>query len=165
MEESMVKQTGKRSIPAGAPLAGKTAPRKQTHGTKATDEAKSANSELLATLVRLEKRLWKKFTTKDKVGFAAMVTDDYTEVAVGGFGERDLQGTLDSFQDITIDSYALSDFRLTKFGSSAALLRYNVSAKGSLGSQEFSGRLAVGEIWMKRGGQWKSFRYQATIVN
>jgi hypothetical protein len=47
-------------------------------------------------------------------------------------------------------------------GPSAALLRYNASAKYSIGTQQFSGRLAVGDIWVKRGDHWKSIRYQET---
>jgi hypothetical protein len=104
---------------------------------------------LLATLERLENQVWEKFKNKDKAGYTAIVTDDYTAVATDGKGERDLKGTLDSFKDITIGSYALSEFRLTMLGPSAALLRYNASAKYSIGTQQFSGRLAVGDIWVK----------------
>jgi len=160
----MAKQIWRRSLLLPLILSFSIIPLAQIQRTVSAGKATSGNSELLATLVRLENQLWEKFKNKDEAGFTAMVTDDYTEVAIGGIGVRDLKGTLDSFKDLAIDSYSLSDFRLTTLGPGAVLLRYNVSAKGSIGTQQFSGRLAVGEIWMKRGGHWKSFRYQATEI-
>jgi hypothetical protein len=158
----MAKQIWRRALLLSLILSTTLAPLAQTQGTASAGKASSGNSELLAMLERLEKQVWEKFKNKDKAGYTAIVTDDYTAVAADGKGERDLKGTLDSFKDITIGSYALSDFRLTMLGPSAALLRYNASAKYSIGTQPFSGRLAVGDIWVKRGGHWKSIRYQET---
>jgi hypothetical protein len=49
-----------------------------------------------------------------------------------------------------------------KLGWEAVLLRYTASANYNIGTQAFSGKLAVSDIWVKRGGQWKSLRYQET---
>jgi hypothetical protein len=75
---------------------------------------------------------------------------------------RDLTGTLDCSNDVTINSYALSGFRLTTLAPGAALLRYTASAQYRIGTQQISGKLAVGGICVKRGGHWKSIRYQET---
>ena len=63
-----------------------------------------------------------------------------------GRGEHDLKGTLDSLNDVTINSYALSDFRMTMLAPRAALLRYTASAQCSIGTQQISDELAVGGI-------------------
>ena len=67
---------------------------------------------------------------------------DYTAVIADGNGERDLKGTPDSMKDITINSYTLSDFKLTSIGPDAALLHYKASASYTIGNQPISGKLA-----------------------
>lgn len=125
-------------------------------------KAGSRDSGLQATLERREKQGWEAFKNKDRNGFTAIATDDYTAVIADGNGERDLKGTLDSTKEITINSYTLGDFRLTMIGSNAALLRYTAAASYTIGTQPISGKLAVSDIWVKRGTQWKSLRYQET---
>jgi len=125
-------------------------------------KADSRDSALQTMLERREKQGWEAFKNKDGNGFTAIATDDYTAVIADGNGERDLKGTLDSMKEITINSYTLSDFKLTLMGSNAALLRYKASANYTIGTQPISGKLAVSDIWVKRGSQWKSLRYQET---
>lgn len=158
----MAKPIWRHSILLPLILSSALAPLSQARAAVSAGNASSGHSALLATLERLEKQSWEKVKNKDKAGIAAMVTDNYTAVEADGKGERDLKSMLDSFQDISIESYALSNFRLTMLGPGAALLSYNASVKASVGTQQFSGRLAVGDIWVKRGGQWKSIRYQET---
>ena len=125
-------------------------------------KAGSSGSGLQARLERREKQGWEAFKNKDRNGFTAIATDDYTAVIADGNGERDLKGTLDSMKEITINSYTLSDFKLTMMDPNAALLRYKASASYTIGTQPISGKLAVSDIWVKRGTQWKSLRYQET---
>ena len=120
------------------------------------------DSALQSTLEQRETQGWESFKNKDRNGFAAIVAGDYTAVLADGNGERDLQGTLDSMKEITINSYRLSEFKLTSLSSNAALLRYQASANYTIGTQPISGKLAVSDIWVKRGSQWKSVRYQET---
>jgi Ni/Co efflux regulator RcnB len=125
----------------------------------------SRDSALQTVLERREKQGWEAFKNKDRNGFSAIATDDYTAVIADGNGERDLNGTLDSMKEITIESYTLSDFKLTLIGAHAALLRYRASASYTIGTQPISGKLAVSDIWVKRGSQSKSLRYQETEMN
>jgi len=64
---------------------------------------------------------------------------------------------------ITIRRYSLRDFKLSPLGADATLLHCTASATFALG--EGSGqdsKLAVGDIWLKRGQHWQSLRYQET---
>ena len=134
----------------------------QAQSAAPAGKAGSRDSALQAMLERHEKQGWEAFKNKDRDGFSAIATDDYTAVIADGNGERDLKGTLDSMKEITINSYTLSDFKLTSMGANAALLRYKASASYTIGTQPISGKLAVSDIWVKRGSQWKSLRYQET---
>ena len=134
----------------------------QAQSAAPAGKAGSRDSALQAMLERREKQGWEAFKNKDRDGFSAIATDDYTAVIADGNGERDLNGTLDSMKEITINSYTLSDFKLTSMGANAALLRYKASASYTIGTQPISGKLAVSDIWVKRGSQWKSLRYQET---
>jgi hypothetical protein len=134
----------------------------QAQSTASAGNAGSRDSALQTMLERREKQGWEAFKNKDRKGFSAIATDDYTAVIADGNGERDLNGTLDSMKEITINSYTLSDFKLTSMGTNAALLRYKASASYTIGTQPISGKLAVSDIWVNRGSQWKSLRYQET---
>jgi len=134
----------------------------QAQSAASAGKAGSRDSALQAMLERREKQGWEAFKNKDRDVFSAIATDDYTAVIADGNGERDLIGTLDSMKEITINSYTLSDFKLTSMGANAALLRYKASANYTIGTQPISGKLAVSDIWVKRGSQWKSLRYQET---
>ncbi|MFB3923719.1 MAG: nuclear transport factor 2 family protein [Terriglobia bacterium] len=125
----------------------------------------SQGSNLFSLLVEREKAGWEAFKNKDRKAFSAIAADDYTAVLADGKGEQNLQSTLNSMNAISINRYTLSDFKLTPLGPNAALLRYNASANyGIAGGQAVDGKLAVGDLWVKRGGQWKSLRYQETEV-
>lgn len=134
----------------------------QTQSASSASKADSGKSGLQIALEQHEKQGWEAFKNKDTKAFLAIVTDDYTAVIADGNGERDLTGTLDSMKEITINSYTLSDFKLTSIDSNAALLRYQASANYTIGNQEVSGKLAVSDIWVKRGEEWKSLRYHET---
>src|SRR5215469_6018148 len=74
----------------------------QAQSTPTASRASSGDSALLATLEQREKQGWEAFKNKDRNGFSAIATDNYTAVIADGNGERDLQGTLDSMKEITI---------------------------------------------------------------
>src|SRR5215469_2778331 len=85
----------------------------QAQSTPSAGKSDSRDSVLQTMLEKREKQGWEAFKNKDRNGFSAIATDDYTAVIADGNGERDLQGTLDSMKEITINSYTLSDFKLT----------------------------------------------------
>ena len=134
----------------------------QSQSVPSVGKAVTGNPGLQATLERLEEQIWETFKNNDKKGFSALETDDYTAVYADGNGDRDLQGAVDSMKNITIISYSLSNFKLTPICSNVVLLRYQAAASYTVGAQAFSGKLAVSDIWVKRGGQWKSFHYHET---
>ena len=136
----------------------------QSQNAVCAGKAAPDRSGLQTALEQREKQGWEAFKNKDKKAFSAIATDDYTAVIADGNGERDLTGTLDSMRDITINSFTLSDFRMTSIGNDAALLSYKASANYTIGTQTISGKLAVSDIWVKRDGEWRSLHYHETEV-
>ena len=130
---------------------------------KGVNSPAAPSAKLQSILEQREKAGWQAFKDKNKSAFADVTVDEYTTVLADGQGEHDRQATLDAMSQITIHRYSLTDFKLTPLGANAALLRYNASTNYSLGDgQGEDHKLAVGDIWVKRGKQWKSIRYQET---
>ena len=123
----------------------------------------SAPSSLQSVLEQREKAVWETFKNKDRKAFADLIADDYTGVFADGQGEHEGQRALGAMNQINIRRYSLGDFKLSPLGENAALLRYTASANFALsnGSGQ-DAKLAVGDIWVKRGAHWQSLRYQET---
>jgi len=116
--------------------------------------------DLQALLEEREKAGWEAYKNKDAKAFTQLATSDYTAVIADGKPPRDLQGTLEAMNAVTIHHYACSDFKLTILGPNAAVLSYNASVKVTLGGDQAQDvKLAVTDVWVRRGGQWKAVRY------
>ncbi len=126
-------------------------------------KAASAGTGLQATLEKLERAGWDAYKNKDKKAFADLLTDDYTAGLADGKGGRDKQSTVNSVDEITLHRYSLSNFKLTKVSGDAALLTYDAEMNLSIGKgKPEDAKIYVGDLWVKRGGQWKSLHYQET---
>ena len=133
----------------------------QKSGASGTKSAAS----LQATLEQREKEGWESFKNKDGKAYAALCAEEYTGVYEDGAGEHDLNSALESMNQITINSYQLGDLQVTALGPNAAMVRYTAEANVTLGDGPAQdSKMAVTDIWVKRGGQWKSVRYQETNI-
>ena len=125
----------------------------------AAKPAAKSGSSLQATLEKLEKDGWDAFKNKDKKAYSALCTPDYTAVFADG-SVHDLNGALESMKDLTLNRYTLSDLKLTSLGAEAAVLTYRAAINLTVGQQKPQDmNLAVTDVWVKRGGQWKAIRY------
>ena len=61
-----------------------------------------------------------------------------------------------------IAGYTLSQFRAVPIGGDTALVTYfaDIHTPGDHGTH----RMAVGEVWVKRGGQWFTRAYSGTLI-
>jgi hypothetical protein len=108
------------------------------------------------------RQAWQDWKDKKKDAFAAILTDEVIEVEADGKGPRGKQATLADLQNINIQKFALSDFKITMLGDAAALATYKAVADiGPVGkAKQYT--LAVSEVWVKRGNDWKLLHYQET---
>jgi hypothetical protein len=133
---------------AESKTAGSAAPRK---GLDALLEAKIRAS-------------WAAFKNRDKKAYGEFLADDYQAVEADGDGARSKQHMLRESEASMMTEYALSFFKVTPLGPDAAFVRYEAFFRFPAKSAVKFEKVYIGEVWVKRGGQWKSLHYQETRV-
>ena len=115
------------------------------------------------TLEAKIRKAWDDYKTKNKDAFAAILTDDFTELEeANGFGDK--KTILDEIDQFQINQYNLHDFKVKPVGADGALVNYLADYSGSYAGQPVDAKTAYGEIWVKRGNDWKLLYAQETKV-
>ena len=125
----------------------------------AKSPARSASS-LQATIEKLERAGWDAFKKQDDKAYIALCAPGYTAVIADNKPPRDAQAAAAVSHQIVVHQYSFSDFKVTPLGPDAALATYVSTVNATFGNgqpQDF--KLAVTDVWVKRGGQWKAVRY------
>ena len=107
---------------------------------------------------------WEAIKNKDKKAYADLLADDYQGVEVDGKGERTKIQVLNELAEGNISNYTLWGFKLIPLGSDAAFVIYEVTVQFPPRSVVRYSRVYIGELWVKRAGQWKELHYQETHV-
>ena len=81
-----------------------------------------------------------------------------------GKGERTKIQALNELAEGNISTYTLWGFKLIPLGSDATFVIYEVTEQFPPKSVVRYSRVYIGEVWVKRGGQWKELHYQETHV-
>jgi len=92
------------------------------------------------------------------------LADEFVAVEADGNGERYKWKAQSELQQSTVSDYTLSFLKVTPLSTDAALARYEVFIKFPPKSAVPFEKLLVGEVWVKRDGQWKALHYQETRV-
>jgi uncharacterized protein (TIGR02246 family) len=125
-------------------------------------QAPKQASSFASSLESKIRQAWQDWKDKKKDAFAAILTDDVVEVEADGKGPRGKQATLADLQSVNIQKFALSDFKFTPLGDTAALETYKAVADIGPAGKAKQYTLAVTEVWVKRGNDWKLLHYQET---
>lgn len=156
--------------PAGA---GQDAGAKQTappsteaHKSAASKQTVAATSDKkLADLLESKIRAaWKAFRDKDKKAYAEFLTDDFMAVEEDGQGERTKTVVLREVGESVVHEYSVQLFRVDPISPGAQLVTYENVIQFPPGARSRFEKIFITEIWVKRNGEWKSWRYQATKV-
>ena len=110
------------------------------------------------------RKAWEDYKAKNKDAFAAILADDFTEVEEEGNGFGDKKTILDEIDQFQINQYNLHDFKVKPVGADGALVNYLADYSGSYGGQPVDAKTAYGEVWVKRGNDWKLLYAQETKV-
>ena len=140
------------------PQVGKGPPPTNLHSNTA---APTALSELLQANIR---GMWAAFRDKKKQAYADYLWDDFTAVEEDAQGERNKIRVLREVGESVVQNYTLQLFEVDSLGPDAALVTYENVIQFPPKSRTRFEKIFVSEIWVKRHGQWKSWRYQATRV-
>lgn len=121
----------------------------------------AALSSALEAKVR---QAWQDYKNKKKEAFAAILTDDFTTVEEDGSGLRDKKSEVDEIDQFNIAKYTLSDFSVKPIGAEGALVTYKAEYSGTAGGQPVNDKVVTGEVWVKRGRDWKCLHVQMTRI-
>lgn len=108
------------------------------------------------------RKAWEDFKNKDKDSFAAILADGFTEVEDDGAGPRDAKAEVAEIDEFNLDTYTLKGFSIKPIGADVALVTY--MADYSVRGQSVREKAAYGEVWVRRGNDWKLLYVQETKV-
>jgi ketosteroid isomerase-like protein len=122
----------------------------------------TAYAQQASTIESKIRQAWQDWKDKKKDAFAAILTDEVVEVEADGKGPRGKQATLADLQSMNLQKFVLSDFKYTPLGDTAALETYKAVVDIGPAGKAMHYTLAVAEVWVKRGSDWKLLHYQET---
>lgn len=128
------------------------------------DEKSAATQELTNLLDAKIKAEWQAIKAKDQKALGELLTEEYVGVEADALGERFKWKALSELQQSSVADFALSFLKVTPLCADAAFARYEVFIKFPPKSAVRFEKVLVGEIWVKRDGQWKALHYQETRV-
>jgi hypothetical protein len=123
-----------------------------------------APPELTNLLDAKIKAEWQAIKDKDQKAYGDLLTEEYVAVEADGGGERYKWKALNELQQSAVADFTLSFLKVTPLCADAAFARYEVFIKFPPKSMVPFEKILVGEIWLKRDGQWKALHYQETRV-
>jgi hypothetical protein len=107
---------------------------------------------------------WDAIRRKDKQALGALLDDDYVAVEADREGERFKWKVLSELDRSSVTQATLSMLKVSSLGPDSAFVRYEVFMRFPPGSAQPFLKVLVGEIWVRKNGQWKALHYQETAV-
>jgi Domain of unknown function (DUF4440) len=107
---------------------------------------------------------WEALKTKDKKAYGELLADDFEGVESDGRGERNKTQAVNEVADENVFQYTLWGLKVTPLGPDAAFVTYEVTMEFPPKSVLRYSRVLVGEVWVKRQGEWRELHYQETHV-
>lgn len=121
----------------------------------------SALKDLFEAKIKTE---WEALKNKDQKAYGDLLADDYQGVEVDGRGERNKLQAINELTQQNVFNYTLWGLKVTPLGADAAFVIYEVTMQFPPTAQIRYSRVYIGELWVKRGGEWKELHYQETRV-
>jgi len=107
---------------------------------------------------------WQDFKDQKKDAWGAALADDVTQVWADMKPPRDKATSIKDVSSLKLDSYTLSPIKVTQLGPDAAMATYTAKVSFTADGKKMTPNMAVTEIWVKRGGEWKNLRYQESEI-
>lgn len=100
--------------------------------------------------------------TGDMAAFAGLLADDAVFVdASGSAGKDDIVNHTQGFR---LHDYTMSDIRFVPISPDSGLIVYQIAESGFSRGKEFSTKVNVSAVWMKRSGRWFCIFSQETAA-
>jgi hypothetical protein len=124
----------------------------------------AAQSKLNGLLESKIRMMWAAFKNKDKKAYAEFLADDFMAVEEDGQGERTKMVVLREVGESVVHEYHVQLFRVDPIAAGAQFVTYENVIEFPPGTTSRFEKIFISEVWVKRNGEWKSWRYQATRV-
>ena len=103
---------------------------------------------------------WEAWKNQDAASNNVIIADDFNSFWPDGTRHTG-KPTAKQMSEQPITGYTLSQFRVVPVGEETALVTYFADVK-TPGDNAF--QMAVGEVWVKRNGQWLIRGYSGTLM-
>lgn len=125
----------------------------------------SAQEDLEAKLVTIEKSLWEAWKNKDAKPFEEHITKDSVNITAQGItsGKAALIKEITS-SDCVVKSYSLSDVMLHQLGKDAAMLTYKAAQDATCGGEKIPSEVLVSSTYVNEAGAWRAASYHESPV-
>jgi hypothetical protein len=133
-------------------------------GESRPSSAVSADSALKDLFDAKIKAEWEAIKNKDKKAYGDLLADDYEGVEVDDRGERTKIQAVNELANTNVSNYTLWGLKVIPVGSDATFVIYESTMQFPPKSVVRYSRVYIGELWVKRTGQWKVVHYQETRV-
>jgi len=132
--------------------------------TKTGENERTGDAGLKRMFEAKIKAEWEALKNKDKKAYGELLADDYQGVEVDGRGERNKIQAINELTDQNVFNYTLWGLKVISLGTDSAFVIYEVTMQFPPSAQIRYSRVYIGELWVKRGGDWKELHYQETHV-
>lgn len=146
-------------------LASAILPQQQIRIVAQTKESSPAAAPVLSDILQSKvKAEWDAWKRKDKSAYGELLMDDFAAVEDDGNGERNKIQAMNEVSASNIQSYSLAFFKCLAPSPDSAFVSYEITMEFPVRSVNRFKRSLIGELWLKRAGQWKARHYQETHV-
>ena len=131
---------------------------------KGTDMEMAQNVSIPELTQAISARLvaqWDGWKNQDAASNNAVIADDFTSFWPDG-SRHVGKPTAQQMAEQPISGYKLSEFRVVPVGGDTALVTYFADIR--IPSDNVDHHMAVGEVWVKRNGQWLIRGYSGTLM-
>jgi len=120
-------------------------------------------NELTRALAERLQRIWDAYMRVDEKEHSEFLAEEYRSVHPNGTVHVGKPSAAE-IAAAPIEDYWLRELEAWPVGEEGAIATYTaeVEVRAGLSAQRF--RFAVGEVWMKYGGEWKCRYYHATML-
>ena len=124
----------------------------------------NAQAGIAGVLESKVRQAWEDYKTKNKADLASLLADDFRIIQDGDTAFSDKKADVDEVDTLNVRDYNLSNFTVTPVGKDGALVTYFAEFTMMPSGQEVHGKIVVGEVWVKRGTEWKAIYAQGSAL-
>jgi len=121
-----------------------------------------SKAKIQKNLIAIEKKLWEAWKNKDPKPFKAALSADTVGISEGGVEGKAATLKAIAESSCVVKSYSLSDFKVTHFNSSTALLTYKSTQDITCGTTTVPPTVWSSSLYLLRGGKWYAASHQET---